>query len=231
MLVTLIWIRLLFTFYCRYATALTCASLFSLLQHPIISVISGVVNQTSHILPCFTWLRKKWACRIFSAWESGAPYSSLNVSLHCLSELSKPACSYYPSEAAAAAAVRLVKAIQATLPTSLICLLITHEWGPASEKKEKAKKKAGELRYNQCFPPPFMRLPLVHCTQCLPVKHNMSKSNLALHHRFLAEWQSHKNLDWQQNTADIKSVIIASLIGRNLRQLHWIPLSFKTLSL
>lgn len=170
MLVTLIWIRLLFTFYCRYATALTCASLFSLLQHPIISVISGVVNQTSHILPCFTWLRKKWACRIFSAWESGAPYSSLNVSLHCLSELSKPACSYYPSEAAAAAAVRLVKAIQATLPTSLICLLITHEWGPASEKKEKAKKKQENWDITNVSHPHS-------CGSHLSIAHNACQSN------------------------------------------------------
>lgn len=48
--------------------------------------------------------------------------------------LTPGACSRQPSEAAAEAAI-LVKAIQATEPTSLICLLITHEWGPALEGK------------------------------------------------------------------------------------------------
>ncbi len=82
--------------------------------------------------------------------ESGALYSSLNFLY--------TACLGFPCQPQAFTHARqqlLVKAIQATLPTSLICLLITHEWGPAS---------AGELRYNQCFPPPFMQLPLVHCT-------------------------------------------------------------------
>lgn len=96
---------------------------FLLQQCPIISLISGVVSQWSHILQCFKTTRVGLGSDLCAVvW--------LLLFIACLGFffLSEPARSYCPSEAA----VRLVKASQATLPTSLICLLITHEWGPAS---------------------------------------------------------------------------------------------------